>query len=203
MRYAKSRDYVITHQKVLSPEESAHLVGLCTRLSKRSPFAPPDPRDPHVLRNCLMLMLALECGLRAHEVLDLEVRDINVEVGSLYIRSQKHSNARELPIKPTRARQLRRYVLDAFNVDEWHQLDPNARVFNITYSTLREIWIMYRPHPAKKLHSLRHTFAVNLYLKTKDILVVKLALGHRCIDNTMVYVDFCYSQTILRQMMHG
>ena len=36
-------------------------------------------------------------------------------------------------------------------------------------------------------HSLRHTFALGLYAKTGDVLVVKEALGHRAITSTMVY----------------
>ena len=36
-------------------------------------------------------------------------------------------------------------------------------------------------------HSLRHTFALGLYQRTGDVLVVKEALGHRAITSTMVY----------------
>jgi integrase len=36
-------------------------------------------------------------------------------------------------------------------------------------------------------HSLRHTFAMQLYSKTADVLLVQAALGHRAISSTMVY----------------
>lgn len=36
-------------------------------------------------------------------------------------------------------------------------------------------------------HTLRHTFATNLYQKTGDILLVKDALHHRSITSTLVY----------------
>ena len=36
-------------------------------------------------------------------------------------------------------------------------------------------------------HSLRHTFALGLYERTGDVLLVQAALGHRAITSTMVY----------------
>ena len=43
------------------------------------------------------------------------------------------------------------------------------------------------------LHTLRHFYACKLYHATKDLLLVKAKLGHRNIQNTLVYthlVDF-------------
>ena len=36
-------------------------------------------------------------------------------------------------------------------------------------------------------HSLRHTFALGLYERTGDVLVVQAALGHRAISSTLTY----------------
>src|SRR5688572_3590010 len=36
-------------------------------------------------------------------------------------------------------------------------------------------------------HSCRHTFAMQLYSKTNDVLLVQAALGHRAISSTLVY----------------
>ena len=38
-------------------------------------------------------------------------------------------------------------------------------------------------------HSFRHFYASILFYKTKNILYVKQQLGHRCIENTMVYTQ--------------
>jgi len=40
-----------------------------------------------------------------------------------------------------------------------------------------------------RLYDLRHYFATMLYHKTKDILLVKQQLGHKSINNTLVYID--------------
>lgn len=39
-----------------------------------------------------------------------------------------------------------------------------------------------------RLYDLRHWFATITYMKTRDIFYVKYALGHRRIENTMIYV---------------
>lgn len=157
----------------------------------------------HEGRNGLMLMLILECGLRASELLNLKVKDFSYELQQIYIDSLKGSNARELPLKPARARELRRFLLWKNKVDNLSQISPNDLIFGISYPRLYQLWVWYRPNKEKTLHCLRHTFAVHLYDKTKDVKVVQLALGHRNIQNTMVYLDFAYSQTVLRQLMHG
>ena len=38
-----------------------------------------------------------------------------------------------------------------------------------------------------RLYDMRHYYATMLYYKTKDILLVKEKLGHRNINNTLVY----------------
>ncbi len=40
-----------------------------------------------------------------------------------------------------------------------------------------------------RLYDLRHYFATMLYHKTKDILLVKRQLGHKSINNTLIYID--------------
>jgi hypothetical protein len=40
-----------------------------------------------------------------------------------------------------------------------------------------------------KLHTLRNFYACKLYHSTKDILHVQRPLGHRNIQNTLIYID--------------
>lgn len=189
------RSYMITNSKVLTAAEQEALTRVCGRILR---FEILDD-----IRNALMFSLLLECGLRASELLAIRIKDFNPEACSLYIQSLKGSNARELPIRAGRGQQLKKWILRHFKKEFWHNLDPDARIFQISYCRLFQIWQFYTPAKEKTLHSLRHTFAVNLYERSKDIMAVKLALGHRCIDNTLVYVDFWYSQNQLRRLMHG
>lgn len=193
MKHSTHRDYIITHQKVLNKTELQNLKRVCTRH-----FALIKDR-----RNAIIITLALECGLRASEVLGLTVSDFDPVDQSVLIKSYKGSNARQLPIRPGLARDLQKYILEENKKDKWHQLPADMKLFDITYPRLNQIWNYYTPNADKTFHSLRHTFAVQFYMRTKDIKAVQLALGHRQIQNTMVYVDFVYNQTIMRKLMTG
>lgn len=139
-------------------------------------------------RNCVLLFLALYTGARAQELLNLKVEDVNTYDETLFIRGIKGSNDRELPIHRWLFQELQKL------------LPPKGRIFDISYNRLRQIWDFYRPTP-KKFHSLRHTFAIRLYRKTKDLRLVQVALGHRNITNTMIYADYVYSQSELRKLI--
>lgn len=142
-------------------------------------------RDP---RNCLLITLALQTGARAQELLNLQGEDLHPEDESLFIHGLKGSNDRELPLRSELFARLRK------------SLPAQGPLFPITYHRLYQIWHQYRP-VTKKFHSLRHTFAIRLYRKTKDLRLVQVALGHRNITNTMIYADYLYSQQELRKLI--
>jgi integrase len=170
--------YDLNKNKYLLPNEIAHFERLLEEhLDKDT-------------RNCLALLLALKTGGRAQEILNLKKSDLNSSDETIYIQGLKGSNDREIPIKPALFRLLSKY---ASSVD-------GELLFPISYNRFRQIWDIYRPAP-KKLHSLRHTFAIQLYRKTKDIRLVQVALGHRNVMNTMIYADYVYSQTELRKLI--
>lgn len=143
-------------------------------------------------RNSLLIKLALNTGARASELLNLRRIDVSTIDRSVYLTGLKGSNDREIPLDNALFSSLQAYL--ATHSDE--------RVFPIGYTTLLKIWHYYRP-VKKKFHSLRHTFAVNLYKNTKDIHLVKLALGHKSIKNTEIYLNFVYSQTEMRKLLLG
>ena len=139
-------------------------------------------------RNCLLLLLAVQTGARATEILNLRKEDLDHSTQSVFIRGIKGSNDREIPLYPWVYRELAK-------------IEPkDNKIFPISYNRLRQIWQHYRP-THKKFHSLRHTFAIRLYKKTKDIRLVQVALGHRNITNTMVYADYGYTPQELKKLI--
>ena len=139
-------------------------------------------------RNCLALLVGLHTGARAQELLNLTWEDLNASDESVYIRGIKGSNDREIPLSPWIFKALQRLER------------RKEEIFPISYNRLRQIWQLYRP-VEKKLHALRHTFAIRLYQKTKDIRLVQVALGHRSITNTMIYADYIYTRDELRKLI--
>lgn len=141
-------------------------------------------------RNCTLLWLLLHTGARAQEALNIRPEDLNTYDESVFIRGIKGSNDRELPLPSWLFLRLTQELSRA----------QDQALFPITYNRLRQIWDLYRPIH-KKLHALRHTFAIRLYKKTKDLRLVQVALGHRNITNTMIYADYAYTQEELRKLI--
>ncbi len=171
--------YMLTSNKYLSDAELAHLDMV---LAKEDTPA------------TLMLRLLADYGMRTSELLILRPCDLNDEAQSIFITPTKSSNPRELPIKPDIYVRLRREA-DKCVTDE-------MRIFEMSRVTLFRIWHWWRPCE-KPLHSLRHTCAVNLYKRTRDIKLVQKVLGHKSISNTMIYTDFVYSHDELRKALVG
>lgn len=131
-------------------------------------------------RDQAMIRTLLATGARATEVLNITRGDLIGDTEAceygVYIKGLKGSEDRVIPVEKALYNELVKLA----------EADPKGRPFPIKYSRLQHIWYAIRPVP-KKLHSTRHTFAINLYAKTKDLLLVQAALGHRDISNTMVY----------------
>lgn len=170
--------YSLNKNKYLLQPEKERLVKILT-----------DFQDKDT-RNCLVLWLALKTGARAQEILNLNKEDLNTYDESIFIRGIKGSNDREIPLAPQLFLRLKKYA----------ESQSQSKLFPISYDRLYQIWLFYRPIP-KKFHSLRHTFAIELYQKTKDIRLVQVALGHRNITNTMIYADYIYSQQELKKLI--
>lgn len=168
--------YALNKNKYLLDPEVTHLERVLENQS------PKNDRD------VLLLWLALKTGARATELLRLRQVDLNIYDKTIFIRGIKGSNDRELPLNPWLFERLREYS------------DKKTDLFPIGYHRLRQVWDLYRPC-SKKFHALRHTFAIRLYRKTKDLRLVQVALGHRNITNTMIYADYVYSQTELRKLI--
>lgn len=170
--------YNLNKNKYLLPPELERLQHILTSFQSKNP------------RDCLLIELALLTGGRAQEILNVRKSDINSYDETVYIRGIKGSNDREIPIPHDLFQRLMHFA----------QIQKTELIFNISYDRLLQIWHFYRPIP-KKFHSLRHTFAIRLYQKTKDLRLVQVALGHRNITNTMIYADYVYSQTELRKLI--
>lgn len=151
-------------------------------------LAQPNKRYPTGLRNLCMLRLMADLGLRSSEVLDLKVDDIDWNSGRLAVRQGKGGKDRVLWLSPVDLNLLR----------GWRERKPESCYLFTTLSggrlqarylramVAREAeaaGIGKRVHP----HTLRHTFATDLYRQTKDLRLVQKALGHASITTTTIY----------------
>lgn len=137
-------------------------------------------------RDDVILLLAIETGARASEILQITVSDLFPESETILIHGLKGSKDRELPVRPDLFRAAQRFI-----------------PFNIGYKRLFQIWDMKRKSSniKKKFHSLRHTFALQIYKRTVNLQLVQVALGHTSISNTMIYLDYVYTTEELRKIL--
>lgn len=178
MSRSRSKPYAINKNKYLADPEYDRLL----MVLKRYIFEDT--------RNCLLILVAMHTGARATEILQIHKEDLNVYDQSVFIHGIKGSNDREIPLPDWLFEALEDYSLKV----------EGDKIFDISYHRLRQVWEHYRP-VKKKFHCLRHTFAIRLYKKVKDIRLLQIALGHRNITNTMIYADFVYSQTEMRKLI--
>ncbi len=136
-----------------------------------------------------------DTGLRPIELSALTLKDLDLEKGVVYPESAKNGSARALKLKPSTLAMLKEYVAS-------RHFKLTDRIFSSPHM-IGQMWRRHRDRVADRLHEpelkrfraydLRHYFASMLYFKTKDILYVKEQLGHKRLENTLVYthlVDF-------------
>jgi integrase len=140
----------------------------------------------------LKLSISVETGMRPIEVMNLKVKDVDLQNRIIYPSSAKGGSARVFKISDRLTDMLRVYISK-------RKLGLNDKLFKGTSNDYGKLFRAYRNRLADKLqdpsikqitlYSLRHYYACMLYHKTRDILFVKQQMGHRKLESTLVYVQ--------------
>ncbi|MCK4391628.1 tyrosine-type recombinase/integrase [Candidatus Bipolaricaulota bacterium] len=152
----------------------------------------PNPRYPTGERNRTMLNLMLNTGLRLAEVTALKWRDLDLTTGKLIVRQGKGAKDRTLWVAEADIDRLRSW--------RERQAAPCGQCEHI-FTTLqgkplghRYVQRMVKRYAAKagidkdvSPHTLRHSFATDLYRETSKIRLVQKVLGHSDLSTTMIY----------------
>jgi len=130
-------------------------------------------------------------GLRPHEISKITLRDIDLDQGTLTVRTSKLGLERTIKLKQKIVELLRNYI----GLNGISKIDQ--RLF-ATPRVLRDKWRFYRKRTYEKFgdpellkirfYDLRHWYATTTYLQTRDIFFVKYLLGHRHIQSTLIYM---------------
>jgi site-specific recombinase XerD len=147
-------------------------------------------KAPILLKHRIVLTLVYSAGLRAQEVINLKISDIDFERKTIHIRQSKYKKDRILPLSDFMAKGLRKYI----NVENPHIWLFNGKEPDGRYSVRGLAWVMretIKKTSIKKdvtLHTLRHTYATHLLEEGLNIVTLKDLLGHAEIATTMVYL---------------
>ncbi len=153
--------------------------------------------DIYWIRDKLLFMLAFECGLRATEVGSLKKQDFFSEQRELFCRRLKGSRNNTIKLSEETSKLLDYYLLNYPNDSEFIFL--SRKKIPVTKFTLNKICKKYftlarLPMERAHFHTIKHTAGVYLAEQGLDIKEVQYILGHRNVDNTMIYFDFTTKQ---------
>jgi integrase/recombinase XerD len=153
----------------------------------------PDITDLKGCRDKAMLELLYATGIRVSELIDLNIADVNLQLGILYCRGKK--NERIIPIyddaKNAVADYLKR-VRNAVILD--YQEEALFTNMNGSRMTRQGFWKIVKAytksaqiHKDITPHTLRHSFATHLLENGAQLNDIKEMLGHCDISSTQVY----------------
>jgi len=158
-------------------------------------LAQPSCVDAKGYRDKAMLEVMYATGIRVTELIDLDVEDVNLDLGIIKCSSAKKS--RVIPLYPAALKSLSVYLLemrDALALDpEERALFVNINGYRMTRQGFWKILKHYQEtaHIEKEItpHTLRHSFAVHLLENGADLNSLQELMGHSDISSTQMYTQ--------------
>ena len=179
-----SKRYVKRSVTFLDAEEIAALL------------AAPDRTTWVGRRDHALLLLALQTGLRASELISLRCKDVALGVGAHIRCIGKGRKERSTPLRRDTAKLIQAWIGE--HSDEDSPLFPSIRGERLSRDALEHL---VRKHcltasracpslASKRVtpHTLRHSTAMELLHHGVDQSVIALWLGHRSVETTQIYI---------------
>lgn len=156
-------------------------------------LAQPSGLDAKGLRDKAMLEVMYATGIRVTELIDLNVDDVNLELGTLKCVTAKKS--RVIPLYPAALRALAVYIRE---VRVLMVADPMEQALFVNVGGARMsrqgFWKILKLYQSKAgitkeitPHTLRHSFAVHLLENGADLGSLQELMGHSDISSTQMY----------------
>jgi integrase/recombinase XerD len=145
---------------------------------------------PTLLKHRILLMLAYSGGLRAQEVCNLKIGDIDFERMSIHIRQGKGRKDRIVPLSEYMAQGLGYYIAaEKPNIWLFNGKNSNSNYSSRGISSvMREALKKTTITKEASIHTLRHSYATHLLEQGVNIVTIKNLLGHAEIATTMIYL---------------
>lgn len=195
LRFLTAEGHDRTHvmQQLERPKPERPLPKVLSRAQVNQLIAAPDPKSMLFSRDVAILELLYASGLRASELCDLNLKDLNLTVGCVRVYG-KGSKERVVPLGRAAGEAITRYLAETRPKLE---RAPSERLFlSRTGKPLERIalWMLVEKYGRKSgllksisPHTLRHCFASHLLGGGADLRVVQELLGHSDINTTQIY----------------
>ena len=158
-------------------------------------LAQPSCTDPKGYRDKAMLEVMYATGIRVSELIELNVDDVNLDVGILKCSSSKKTRA--IPLYPAALRALSVYVKDV-RMLMVSDAEEQALFVNVGGARMSRqgFWKILKFYQSKAgitkditPHTLRHSFAVHLLENGADLNSLQELMGHSDISSTQMYTQ--------------
>lgn len=155
----------------------------------------PDVTEPKGCRDKAMLELLYATGIRASELINLNLKDINLRSGVLYCRGSK--GVRPIPVYPDAVVSVSDYIYRMRGLITGPE-SGNALFVNLNGGRLTRqgFWKIVKGYAVaagieKEItpHTLRHSFALHLLENGASVKDIQTMMGHADISSTQVYVQ--------------
>ncbi len=163
-------------------------------------LAQPDITDPKGCRDKAMLELLYATGIRVSELINLNIKDVNLRSGVLYCRGNK--GVRPIPMYPSAVVAVSDYIYRMRDLisgpDSGSALFVNLNGGRLTRQGFWKIVKRYakQANIQKEItpHTLRHSFALHLLQNGASVKDIQSMMGHADISSTQVYVQLLDSR---------
>jgi integrase/recombinase XerD len=180
--------------KLSPPRRGRKLPHVLSYSEVKKLLSSPRGGEPAALRDRALLEVMYACGLRASEVVGLDVTDVDMQRG--FVRAHgKGSKDRIVPLGRQASTAVQRYLAsgrpELVGTRHESRLFVNMRGGGLTRQGLYKI--IQRHARASGLdgkmspHTLRHTFATHLLSGGCDLRSVQEMLGHADVSTTQMY----------------
>lgn len=156
----------------------------------------PKLTDNKGIRDKAMLELLYATGIRVSELINLNIDDINLNMG--YIKCANSKGERVIPVGYKAITALTLYIETARN-EMVSDINENALFVNCSGGRISRqgFWKIIKLYQNMSgieeeitPHSLRHSFAAHLIENGADLVSLKTMMGHTDISSTKVYTCF-------------
>ena len=158
-------------------------------------LAQPSCVDAKGFRDKAMLEVMYATGIRVTELIDLDLDDVNLDIGAIKCSNGKKS--RIIPLYPAALKSLSVYIKEIRST-MLATVEEQALFVNVGGSRMSRqgFWKILKHYQAtahidKEItpHTLRHSFAVHLLENGADLGSVQELMGHSDISSTQLYAQ--------------
>ena len=182
-------------QKDIVPLNEKEVKAIVSALNKSRVYVRQGQNIDHALGSCdrnhAILMLLLDTGIRASELCDLRMEDLDNRNNRITIRLGKGMKSRTLPFSPRTGQAIWRYLATRADAQPDDPLFLSKLNHAMTRTKLAEMFHnigeragVKNVHP----HRFRHTFAIQYLRNGGNAYTLQAMLGHASLETVKIYL---------------